>query len=265
MMKTGHVLFVLFLLLAPVFCQQNQTFEQNARTGQSWFDSNFVMPVSNWISGLASGQSRAITEADKAKGQEFAKEFLGWLEWIFPKEIDITSAGSLVKLFAAGLLIFFFLGQLNPNLTGLQAGFITLIIVSFMDQVLMLGSDGWYTFLVNFAPALLVYLVVNDLLAFLPTVSSKTGKWVALFCFAFTYLYQPTDKMFENIFGKLHSFLMSYYLIFAVIIFVLMRIFGLFLHTLSYQTALDARAHYNYVQGTLARHAEDREPLMRRY
>ncbi len=156
-------------------------------------------------------------EMERQKGQELAEESFGpVLNLLFKNQvIQFKTSDDMLQFFASALLVYFFLTQLM-GMGGIPLVFLTMLVLVLLQHFLVMN---WVVFLVDMAPAILVYLVIFDLTTFSFAVSRRNAQLMGLFGFAITFWFHPTRQIFENTFGELYTWTTGFlFFIFLVLI-----------------------------------------------
>jgi|GEM_PF-7024919 len=169
-----------------------------------------------------------------SKGRGFADELFGpMLKLLEPLGFGADNPYSMIQFLAAFTLIFFLVKEMTPGTSDFAAFTATLIGAGAINLVFRLD---WYTFLIHFSPALLMFFFLQDILARFSFMFRSTSRWIALFGMILVFYTDYalfTDNgvfgfFFNKLFGQGYSiFLEPWSIIIFALLATLVRVAGL--------------------------------------
>ena len=204
---------------------------------------NKLLPLLAIFLLLSSVALADTLEDERAKGQQLAEDLLGPYLWLIFQNniIYLNSPDQIIQFFASFVLVFFFISQLY-NADRLYTGIMTLVVLIVLQKIFIIN---WVAFLVDIAPAILVFMLVRDLTAFTLSVSERTALYLGLFGFAITFWFHPTRTVFENTFGEIYSWTVGPVFFVIIIFIVIARMFSTVAKATQTVAASDARRQFS--------------------
>lgn len=164
-----------------------------------------------------------------SKGRGFADELFGPMFKILePFGFGADNQYSMIQFLAAFTLIFFLMKEMTPGTSDFAAFIATMLGAGAINLVFRLD---WYTFLIHFSPALLMFFFIQDILARFSFMFRSTAKWIALFGMILVFYTDYalfTDNgvfgfFFNKLFGEGYSFFLEPW---SIILFALLTTFA---------------------------------------